>query len=344
MKQFSDAFWKWFGDSKVVDARGEPLVVYHSTGAEKDFHAFKRRMNDVGIHFGTLGQAEDRMEYLESRGKASNNQRIIPVYLSIKKPLRLKDAGWWDHNNLEYALRDKFGVDAVKSAMRANTANAKTAALRNLIENRGYDGIVYKNEGETAGAQELRDKAHALQKAVWKGRSSISKEEQETPQYYAYQEAEDRYTKFREANAEDSWIAFHPNQIKSVYNDGTWNRADNDMRSNPPSNDELLEEIADIAANARKNFFLEFSVCQSNGNCQEMSEFLYNELIEHGNFDPVLVLGEFAISKHNTQPHTWVEVDGAIIDISADQFGPKFPKVWVNAPRKHYIEGHRYFH
>lgn len=31
-------FWRWFGDSKVVDADGRPLVVYH--GTPKDFEAF----------------------------------------------------------------------------------------------------------------------------------------------------------------------------------------------------------------------------------------------------------------------------------------------------------------
>lgn len=27
-------FWKWFGDSKVVDADGKPLVVYHGTASD----------------------------------------------------------------------------------------------------------------------------------------------------------------------------------------------------------------------------------------------------------------------------------------------------------------------
>ena len=30
------AFRRWFGDSKVVDERGEPLVVYHGTAADFD--------------------------------------------------------------------------------------------------------------------------------------------------------------------------------------------------------------------------------------------------------------------------------------------------------------------
>ena len=46
-------FWKWFGDSKVVDNKGRPLVVYH--GTNKDFDAFKTGLNkakdEQGIFF-----------------------------------------------------------------------------------------------------------------------------------------------------------------------------------------------------------------------------------------------------------------------------------------------------
>ena len=37
----SEAFKKWFGDSKVVDKKGNPLVVYHATNSE--FNVFDRR-------------------------------------------------------------------------------------------------------------------------------------------------------------------------------------------------------------------------------------------------------------------------------------------------------------
>lgn len=40
-------FKEWFGDSKVVDENGEPLVVYHGTGA--DFNEFK--LDDNGLAF-----------------------------------------------------------------------------------------------------------------------------------------------------------------------------------------------------------------------------------------------------------------------------------------------------
>lgn len=38
-KQGIENFWRWFGDSQVVDADGKPLVVYH--GTKRDFNEFK---------------------------------------------------------------------------------------------------------------------------------------------------------------------------------------------------------------------------------------------------------------------------------------------------------------
>src|SRR5690606_2634929 len=50
----SPYFKKWFGDSKVVDDEGKPLVVYH--GTDKDFEAFEPRTRKgeqmaFGTHF-----------------------------------------------------------------------------------------------------------------------------------------------------------------------------------------------------------------------------------------------------------------------------------------------------
>ena len=65
-------FWQWFGDSKVVDAEGRPMVVYH--GAQRgngNFTIFRQNS-----HFGTKEQAKNR-----ARGG-----KLIPVYLKITNP------------------------------------------------------------------------------------------------------------------------------------------------------------------------------------------------------------------------------------------------------------------
>ena len=64
-------FYKWFGDSKVVDEQGRPLVVYHGTDAKFDTFA----KSEAGIYF-TINRT-----YAESEGS-----RIISTYMKINKP------------------------------------------------------------------------------------------------------------------------------------------------------------------------------------------------------------------------------------------------------------------
>lgn len=69
-------FWRWFGDSKVVDSQGRPLVVYHGTSSK--FDTFK-----IGEHGGTYGTGI----YF---GRKSTADRYgiyaMPVYLKISNP------------------------------------------------------------------------------------------------------------------------------------------------------------------------------------------------------------------------------------------------------------------
>jgi hypothetical protein len=78
----SAAFKKWFGDSKVVDENGEPMVVYHGTLKEfTQFEASKQDKRDAGFWFG---DAKNANVYAASGEPRGNN--VMPVYLSIKNP------------------------------------------------------------------------------------------------------------------------------------------------------------------------------------------------------------------------------------------------------------------
>lgn len=142
-------FKRWFGDSKVVDANGEPLVVYHATPA--DFSSFKRtRGADFGFHFGSSEQANGRIEGRRI-GDAKTSEKsgaysVMPVFLSIKNPLRVPDAGYFDGSNSVFVddLRDR-GVP-----IRSNPSHPE---ITRALEAKGYDGLVYENEGgnEAAG-------------------------------------------------------------------------------------------------------------------------------------------------------------------------------------------------
>lgn len=85
------AFWAWFGDSKVVDADGRPLVVYHGTAA--DFEAFddkKTGSNDRGLwgrgHYFSASPVGPNSYAL----RQGDGAKLIPAYISLKKPLILK--------------------------------------------------------------------------------------------------------------------------------------------------------------------------------------------------------------------------------------------------------------
>ncbi len=98
-KTDTPAFKRWFGDSKVVDENGEPLVVYHGTfvrpmgdGTDMgDIKAFDRMfttrfrrpsIDTVGSWFSTNpGEGGAEMYSGKDQGAA-----IYPVYLSIKNP------------------------------------------------------------------------------------------------------------------------------------------------------------------------------------------------------------------------------------------------------------------
>ena len=93
----TQAFRAWFGDSKVVDAAGEPLVAYHGTGS--DFDEFARidagNAYGRGFYFTTdpatasnyaLGEGVNRMT---PEGNAAAN--VMPVYLRISKPFKARE-------------------------------------------------------------------------------------------------------------------------------------------------------------------------------------------------------------------------------------------------------------
>src|SRR5690606_2184335 len=89
----SPEFRRWFGNSKVVDEHGRPLVVYHGTTAE--FDAFERRSADLGFHAGSPEAAnaifESKSDGIRPRPAPLEGRRIMPLYMRIENPLRVRD-------------------------------------------------------------------------------------------------------------------------------------------------------------------------------------------------------------------------------------------------------------
>jgi hypothetical protein len=95
-KPETPAFDRWFGDSKVVDAEGKPLVVYHGTRAG-DFEAFDPSKIGTGTDDGWFGDGlyftpdpREASGYAQINAKESTEARaqgnVYPVYLKAENP------------------------------------------------------------------------------------------------------------------------------------------------------------------------------------------------------------------------------------------------------------------
>lgn len=85
-------FTRWFGDSQVVNEKGEPLVVYHGTDADVEgfdpHHIGHKFGQDTQGFFFTSDQAEasEQAEF-DAALQRRPNANVIPVYLSLQDPL-----------------------------------------------------------------------------------------------------------------------------------------------------------------------------------------------------------------------------------------------------------------
>ena len=147
-------FKAWFGNSKVVDEGGKPLVVYHGTTG--DFSAFDQsERRDLGFHFG--GRMAASFHAKKRKGAA----RVMPVFLSIENPVRLEDSFDSQLTAVQDTVwqlgRKHIGSDEVRAAItdytRTNGSSPKAAwdMVQTLLEREGYDGVVYDNTGRGEG-------------------------------------------------------------------------------------------------------------------------------------------------------------------------------------------------
>ena len=247
-----NAFKRWFAGSKVVDARGRPRVMYHGTIAVKidgtvtdplfnvevanfvpaDFEKFYTDM-DGGAHFGTLDQASARLHQMTF---GNEGQRIMPVYLQIKNPLRVLDKGSFLPHNItrqliEQGIMTEKERDALRTEVGLESSQKQTAALQRILKEKGYDGFVYLNRSE-AVPQGLPMDDLLLSDADFKKK------------YPA---------------VVDSYAVFDPEQVKSVYNQGTWdpNNPNISMSQQPIWRSQMVQYLRDNlpGSGAPKQFF-----------------------------------------------------------------------------------------
>jgi hypothetical protein len=203
------AFRRWFGDSKVVDAKGRPLVVYHGTTGPR-FDAFVPRRTPrkehlaFGFHFTEDEGLAARYAFdpdVRRKATKGGEPRVIEAWLSIQNPF---DAtGWVEHDSEGYALlkeivgkklRPFFVQDGVYLyRVGAMLDHAPPKRVEQILRTHGYDGVRYTLQ---------------LGFGTARGRTITGEGV--------------------------GWLAFDPRQIKSATeNVGAFDPEDTDIRRNP---------------------------------------------------------------------------------------------------------------
>lgn len=133
----NDAFWAWFGKSKVVDDAGRPLMVYHGTTHE--FDAFDPAVGNTQMYPGATTDTHFFTDHPDNASGYAGRKtldwsvnyrdggHVLPVYLRMVKPLvvNAKKENWRD-----IYYRGQF---------------YEMPELVYYARQKGYDGLIVKN-------------------------------------------------------------------------------------------------------------------------------------------------------------------------------------------------------
>lgn len=155
----TEAFKRWFGDSKVVDAEGKPLVVYHGTIVwENPSERTGKLLGDVMV-FNPLASTEivGRQRSMDTVGiwtvpsssaadmYAGKTGAVYPLYVNIAKP---KIMTWEQFEALGQRLDKNWhkkdirrGGKVIKYASAPGAFDGSLVAME--LELQGYDGIKF---------------------------------------------------------------------------------------------------------------------------------------------------------------------------------------------------------
>jgi hypothetical protein len=118
---------------------------YH--GTKYDFSAFRPNLRlDLGSHLGTSEQAN---QFTMMGKEAVERGRVMPVYASIKNPLRLEDRGRFDAHEVGGQLVDMglMKEDDFDKLFKLPQDQALKVVQKH-IEDAGHDSVVYLNRRE----------------------------------------------------------------------------------------------------------------------------------------------------------------------------------------------------
>lgn len=136
----------FFRDSKITDAEGRLLVLYHRTTAYGEITKFRRgRSGWLGPGIYLASRQADAQRYADAMGEG--NGQLYELYANVTKPLVVTDG-----NPVPEILREAYGRDSIyksRSAKQSNDTHIITSADIKKLQGKGYDGIQWNFGGNT---------------------------------------------------------------------------------------------------------------------------------------------------------------------------------------------------
>jgi hypothetical protein len=197
----------------IKDEDGKAKYFFHNTN--RNFSEFNTLQSELGAHFGTPNQAA---HLKANQDNPLAGRRTMAVHLNIKNPLRLIDKGDFQPETVAEQLYEMGLLNEKKydKHMDGDFMSDEEAYedLQNAIRKAGHDGVVYLNRRE--GIAQDPDPETEKKKQFW--------------HFAMAHRATDDDFKEKFPDAQDSYIAFHPTQIKSATgNQGTFDPRNPDI-------------------------------------------------------------------------------------------------------------------
>lgn len=134
-------FKKWFGDSKIVDKNGNPLIMYHGTNQKIGQFNKTTRYDD---HVPGISVTDDysmaNSYALEKAKKNGGSPNVESVYIKSLKPMIYEDLENWTLNK---AKEKNFPV---KDEEDFAAFDVPPDTLVKWLKEEGYDSIDYRND------------------------------------------------------------------------------------------------------------------------------------------------------------------------------------------------------
>lgn len=199
----NDAFWKWFGKSKLI-VNGEPMIFYHRTNAV--FDTFDKDFGSPLLADGFYFSDKPLSEWY--------GKNIMEVYLKMEKP---------------YIIEDMQNIDDV--AKFVEEFNLLSEDIKATLQN-------YSNEFRSNKDRAFDGKA-ALRRVIKWHLNDQTKYVTERLQKKNYDGLIIKNSDGQDDIKYDEYIVFEPEQIKAIDNKGTWSIKSSNIYENL---NKLLEE------------------------------------------------------------------------------------------------------